>query len=189
MTDAATRGRDRPLADGVDRGIPAQRAKGRTSTSSLLFSACFLACRACNLSSRRLSSPRQGLFRHDIEVRAVTQQSEPSSSEPIFNVPPVVIATVGVLVLVHAFRMFVLTDEQDVEFLLTFAFIPARYGADLAAGARFRAASAPICGPSSPTLSSTPISCISGSISLGSYRSAPRWRGGSGRGAISCSCW
>ena len=28
-------------------------------------------------------------------------------------------------------RMFVLTDEQDVEFLLTFAFIPARYGTDL----------------------------------------------------------
>jgi membrane associated rhomboid family serine protease len=60
----------------------------------------------------------------------VTQQSEPKVSEPIFNVPRVVIATIGVLVLVHAFRVFVLTDEQDVEFLLTFAFIPARYGTD-----------------------------------------------------------
>ncbi len=47
--------------------------------------------------------------------------------EPMFNVPPVVIATVAVLVLVHGFRMFALTDEQDFKFLLTFAFIPARY--------------------------------------------------------------
>ena len=65
----------------------------------------------------------------------MTQQSEPSFHapnirEPIFNVPTVVIATVAVLVLVHGFRMFVLTDRQDVEFLLDFAFIPARYGTD-----------------------------------------------------------
>lgn len=51
------------------------------------------------------------------------------SREPIFNVPAVVVATVAVLLLVHAFRMFVLTDAQDASFLLTFAFIPARYGA------------------------------------------------------------
>jgi membrane associated rhomboid family serine protease len=55
----------------------------------------------------------------------------------MFNVPPVIIATVGVLVLVHAFRMFALTDEEDVQFLLTFAFIPARYGAAGAAGGAF----------------------------------------------------
>ncbi len=60
----------------------------------------------------------------------MTQQSEPLIREPIFNVPLVVVATVGVLVLVHAVRMFVLTDDQDVNFLLTFAFIPARYSAD-----------------------------------------------------------
>ena len=53
-------------------------------------------------------------------------------SEPMFNVPPVVIATVAVLVLVHALRTFVLTDAQDEQFLLTFAFIPVRYGTDLA---------------------------------------------------------
>jgi len=57
------------------------------------------------------------------------------SREPIFNVPPVVVATVAVLLLVHALRMFALTDEQDARFLLTFAFIPARYGtAALASG-------------------------------------------------------
>jgi len=63
----------------------------------------------------------------------VTQQSEPKTSEPIFNVPLAVIATVGALVLVHAVRTFALTDQEDVEFLLAFAFIPARYGTDLAA--------------------------------------------------------
>lgn len=48
-------------------------------------------------------------------------------SEPIFNVPPVVLATIAVLVLVHALRMLVMTDAEDVRFLLTFAFIPVRY--------------------------------------------------------------
>jgi membrane associated rhomboid family serine protease len=57
------------------------------------------------------------------------------SREPIFNVPPVVVATVVVLLLVHALRMFVLTDEQDAEFLLAFAFIPARYGSSSLASA------------------------------------------------------
>ncbi len=48
----------------------------------------------------------------------------------MFNVPPVVVATVAVLLLVHALRMLVLTDAEDLRFLLTFAFIPARYGTD-----------------------------------------------------------
>ncbi len=67
----------------------------------------------------------------------MAQQSEPHVREPIFNVPLVVVATVGVLVLVHAFRVLVLTDEQDVNFLLTFAFIPARYGSDAGAAGAF----------------------------------------------------
>jgi membrane associated rhomboid family serine protease len=50
-------------------------------------------------------------------------------SEPIFNVPPVVIATIVVLLLVHAVRVLLLTPEQDDEFLLLFAFIAARYDA------------------------------------------------------------
>jgi membrane associated rhomboid family serine protease len=64
-------------------------------------------------------------------------QSESPRSEPMFNVPWVVIATVAVLVFVHLLRSFALTDEQDVLFLLTFAFIPARYGNDLAASGAF----------------------------------------------------
>jgi membrane associated rhomboid family serine protease len=50
-------------------------------------------------------------------------------SEPMFNVPPVVIATVVVLLLVHGLRTLVLTEAQDDQFLLLFAFIPARYEA------------------------------------------------------------
>jgi membrane associated rhomboid family serine protease len=49
------------------------------------------------------------------------------SSEPIFNAPSIVVATVVVLVAVHLFRVFVLTRAQDEQFVLTFAFIPARY--------------------------------------------------------------
>jgi membrane associated rhomboid family serine protease len=55
----------------------------------------------------------------------------------MFNVPPVVIATVAVLVLVQALRMFVLSEAQDEQFLLTFAFIPARYATDLDIGGSF----------------------------------------------------
>jgi membrane associated rhomboid family serine protease len=66
----------------------------------------------------------------------VTQPlDERRPSEPIFNVPPIVIATVGVLVLVHAFRMFALSPAEDEQFLLTFAFIPARYSTTPMAGA------------------------------------------------------
>ena len=55
----------------------------------------------------------------------------------MFNVPPVVVATVLVLLLVHALRMLVLTDPEDQQFLLTFAFIPARYDTDLLVGGSF----------------------------------------------------
>jgi membrane associated rhomboid family serine protease len=55
----------------------------------------------------------------------------------MFNVPPVVLATVAVLALVHVFRIVFLTDEADMHFLLTFAFIPARYEPDLIAGGAF----------------------------------------------------
>jgi membrane associated rhomboid family serine protease len=55
----------------------------------------------------------------------------------MFNVPPVVLATVAVLLAIHALRMLVLTDTEDVQFLLTFAFIPARYETDLLVGGSF----------------------------------------------------
>src|SRR3984885_10987996 len=80
------------------------------------------ALRACR-------SRHDGLSRQGAGIRPVTQRHE-----PIFNVPPVVISTVAVLLPVHALRMWVFTEAQDTQFLLTFAFIPARYDAGLAGG-------------------------------------------------------
>jgi membrane associated rhomboid family serine protease len=54
--------------------------------------------------------------------------------EPIFNVPAVVVALVAACVVVHLVRVFVLTEEQDLDFLLTFAFIPARFGSSVELG-------------------------------------------------------
>ncbi len=47
------------------------------------------------------------------------------------------IATVAVLVGVHAFRMFALSEAEDTRLLLTFAFIPARYSIDPFVGGSF----------------------------------------------------
>ena len=58
--------------------------------------------------------------------RAVHLKNE---SEPIFNVPPVVTIILLALALIHAVREFVLTPHADLEVLLRFAFIPARYEA------------------------------------------------------------
>jgi len=52
-------------------------------------------------------------------------------SEPIFNVPAAVIALVVMCVVVHVARVYVLTEDEDIDFLLTFAFIPARYDPSL----------------------------------------------------------
>jgi membrane associated rhomboid family serine protease len=56
-----------------------------------------------------------------------------SSREPIFNVPPVVAATIAVLGLVHVVRTYLLSPRDDVQFLLLFSFIPARYDPNLLA--------------------------------------------------------
>jgi len=49
------------------------------------------------------------------------------SSQRILNVPPVVLVLLILLGLVHAFLYLALTPEQTTNFLLLFAFIPARY--------------------------------------------------------------
>jgi membrane associated rhomboid family serine protease len=89
---------------------------------------------AAFLCARLVAAPAPAYLGRRGRWNFVTQYVEPKIREPIFNVPVVVIATVVVLALVHALRMFALTDEQDLQFLLTFAFIPARYGSELAAG-------------------------------------------------------
>lgn len=54
--------------------------------------------------------------------------------EPILNVPAVVVVLLAVLGLVHAVRELVLPPIDDRLFLLTFAFIPARYDPSLLLG-------------------------------------------------------
>ncbi len=53
--------------------------------------------------------------------------------EPLLNVPPVLVWTLGALLLVHVVRQF-LSQAADIEFLLLFAFIPARYDENILAG-------------------------------------------------------
>ncbi|HXW24099.1 MAG TPA: rhomboid family intramembrane serine protease [Xanthobacteraceae bacterium] len=48
-------------------------------------------------------------------------------SEPVFNVPRVIAALLAVLILVHAVREFLLSDDENIEVVLLFAFIPVRY--------------------------------------------------------------
>ena len=109
-------------ASGVDRGNPAQVQEGGWKRPPF----CIFAGR-CDYAALVLAST--AAYFGAMLVPPVTRPSE-----PIFNVPLVVIATVAVLVLVHVVRVFALSDEQDVEFLLTFAFIPARYGTDSVGG-------------------------------------------------------
>src|SRR4029077_345336 len=48
---------------------------------------------------------RYGLSRRDAVISPVTHRQE-----PIFNVPPVVVATVAVLLFIHALRLWVFTE-------------------------------------------------------------------------------
>lgn len=73
----------------------------------------------------------------DTQVQPVAQLFNRRSSEPIFNVPRVVVVTVAVLIGVHLFRMFALSPGEDEQFVLTFAFIPARYSTDPLIGGSF----------------------------------------------------
>jgi len=51
--------------------------------------------------------------------------------EPLFNIPPVIVALLALLALIHIVRTLLLSDDQDIAFLLTFSFIPARYDTSL----------------------------------------------------------
>jgi membrane associated rhomboid family serine protease len=59
------------------------------------------------------------------------------TSEPIFNVPAVVLAIIGVFVLVRAGEELLLTSEEDIAFLYYFAFVPARYDGSLVPAGSF----------------------------------------------------
>ena len=79
---------------------------------------------ACGLLQLRQRNPITGC--------AHCSDSSQPRRERMLNVPAVVVALLVVLGLVHAFLVLVLTPEQTTEFLLLFAFIPARYDASAA---------------------------------------------------------
>jgi membrane associated rhomboid family serine protease len=47
--------------------------------------------------------------------------------EPVFNVPGAVLATVAVLAMIHAGRVYLLAGDTNMWLLLALSFIPARY--------------------------------------------------------------
>ncbi len=47
--------------------------------------------------------------------------------EPVFNLPKIVVALLAICVGIHLVRAYILTDRQDFEVILRFAFIPIRY--------------------------------------------------------------
>lgn len=60
--------------------------------------------------------------------------TQESPREPLLNVPAVLVGTLLALALVHAVRQL-LPQATDIDLLLLFAFIPARYDANLLGGA------------------------------------------------------
>jgi membrane associated rhomboid family serine protease len=57
----------------------------------------------------------------------MTVQSQGLAKEPIFNVPGVVLACIVGLAAIHAGREYLLTPEDNMQFLVAMAFIPSRY--------------------------------------------------------------
>jgi membrane associated rhomboid family serine protease len=64
-------------------------------------------------------------------ITSSTNMFDQPRRERMLNVPAAVVVLLAVLVLVQLVLMFALTPEQTTEFLLLFAFIPARYDASI----------------------------------------------------------
>lgn len=62
----------------------------------------------------------------DIE-QGEPREPEEQRREPVFNLPPIVLAVIGICVAVYLIQAYVLTDEQDLSLLIRAAFIPIRY--------------------------------------------------------------
>ena len=58
---------------------------------------------------------------------AEIEDAPPGRREPVFNLPAVVLAIIGICAGVHLVRAYVLTPDQDFALLIRAAFIPIRY--------------------------------------------------------------
>ena len=119
-----------------------------------------------------------------MSAQRIIHDARPAARERILNVPAVMVALLAVLGLVHAVLALVLTERQTNDALLLFAFIPARYDPEPAAGrgmaGRIRRRHLDVRHLRADL---TAISVIWSSIRCGCWPSARRWRAGSGRGA------
>ena len=57
---------------------------------------------------------------------------EPPRREPVFKLPPVVLAIIFICAGIHVLRVYVLTPDQDIALLIRTAFIPIRYSGQFA---------------------------------------------------------
>lgn len=65
---------------------------------------------------------------NDIQPRdAEWREMPPPRREPVFNLPAIVTVLIALCAGIHALRELVLTQAQDIEILVRFAFIPIRY--------------------------------------------------------------
>ena len=56
-----------------------------------------------------------------------TEEPPPPRREPVFNLPPVVLAVIGICVAVFLLQQYVLTEDQQITLLTDGAFIPVLY--------------------------------------------------------------
>ena len=54
-------------------------------------------------------------------------ETEPQRREPVFNLPPIVIAVIGACVAIYLLQEYILSPAQNMWLLLRAAFIPVRY--------------------------------------------------------------
>ncbi len=64
---------------------------------------------------------------HNLDRPSETPTPGPAPREPIFNIPPMVLALLAIMLAVMAYRLL-LDDEADTAFVLLMALIPARLG-------------------------------------------------------------
>jgi membrane associated rhomboid family serine protease len=60
-------------------------------------------------------------------AREIGQERPAARREPLFNLPPIVVAFMAACVGVHLVRLYLLSDDQNYEVILNGAFIPLRY--------------------------------------------------------------
>ncbi len=59
--------------------------------------------------------------------RNANDSRRPGGGEPIFNIPSVVLALMAICAGVYIYQNYIISEQQNYEFMLNFALIPARF--------------------------------------------------------------